>query len=117
VVHADGYEACRWASGERHERAVSVDGGTVTIADRVHGEGAEAVFPLAPGAVATLAGARAEVTSGGSRAAFHGEGLGPWRLEPAEHAPRFSQRVAALRLVAPLHGAAARTRIETGPAR
>jgi hypothetical protein len=117
VAPAGEFQACTWASGERHERSVEVADGVVTLVDRVHGDDAHLVFALAPGAVATLSGARADVTAGASRASFLAEGLEPWKLEPAEHAPRFSQRTAALRLTARLRGAEARTRIETGPAR
>lgn len=117
VAPAGDFEACTWASGERHERRVRVAGETVTIEDWVHGRDAHLVFALAPGATATLAGTRAEIAVGGSRASFLGEGIEPWRIEPAEHAPRFAQRTAALRLTARLRDEDARTRIETGPAR
>lgn len=108
---------CTWASGERHERVVGAGGGTVTIEDRVTGRDAQVVFALAPGAIATVSGPRADVVSGGTRASFHSEGLEPWTVEPAEHAPRFAQRVPSLRLTARFSGAKARTRIELGPAR
>lgn len=112
VAPAGERHACTWASGERHERSVQAAGGAVTIEDRVHGRDAHVVFALAPGATATLVGARADVASGAAHAAFHGEGLEPWRLEPAEHAPRFGTRTAALRLTARLTGERAVTRIE-----
>lgn len=110
-------EACTWASGERHERALRVADGVVTIEDRVAGRDAHAVFALAPGAVASVTGTTADVVVGGSHARFEAEGLEPWRLEAAEHAPRFAQRVPAQRLVARFTGAGARTRVVTGPAR
>jgi len=113
VERTGEFEASTWASGERHERSVEVGGGVVSIDDRVSGDGAEAVFALAPGASATVAGTQADVVAGGSRARFTAEGLEPWRVEPAEHAPRFSQRVPSLKLVARFTGPRARTRIET----
>lgn len=117
VDRAGEFEGCTWASGERHERALQVAGGVVTVEDRVEGRDAHAVFALAPGATAAVAGTQADVVAGASRARFTAEGLEPWRLEPAEHAPRFAQRTGALRLVARFTGARARTRIETSPAR
>ena len=117
VERAGEFEACVWASGERHERAVQVGVDVVSIEDRVSGTGAEAVFALAPGASATVAGTQADVVAGTSRARFTAEGLEPWRVEPAEHAPRFSQRVPSFKLVARFTGARARTRIETSAAR
>jgi len=112
VTPAGEYYACTWESGERHERSVHVNGDVVTIEDRVRGRDAHVVFALAPGATVTLEGTRADVTSGASRASFRGAGLAPWRIDPAEHAPRFGTRVAALRLTARLTGERASTRIE-----
>lgn len=112
VAPAGDFHVCTWASGERHERSVQVAGGAVTIEDRVRGRDAHVVFALAPGATVALSGTGADVTSGASRAAFRGAGLGPWRIEPAEHAPRFGTRTAALRLTARLTGERAGTRIE-----
>jgi len=117
VAGGGEFEVCTWASGERHERALHVSGGVVSIEDRVSGDGAEIVFALAPGATATVAGTQADVVAGASCARFTAEGLEPWRVEPAEHAPRFSQRIPSLRLVARFTGARARTRIETSAAR
>jgi hypothetical protein len=101
---------CEWPSGERHSRTVEVAGGVVTLTDRVAGRDAELALPLAPGAQATLDGRRATVRSGRSRATIEIEGGGPWRAEPSEHAPRFSLRVPAVRLVSRLDDRAA-TRI------
>jgi hypothetical protein len=112
VAQAGEFQACTWASGERHERRVEVAGGSVRIEDRVEGRDAHVVFALAPGATVSLAGARADVASGASRASFVGEELEEWRLEPAEHAPRFGQRAAAFRLSARLRGPRSLTRIE-----
>jgi hypothetical protein len=106
---------CRWWSGETHVRFLHVERGTVVIADRVEGRDARIVFPLPPGADARIEGGRAIVQHGGSRAVFSATGLGPWRLEPARVAPRFSHRADSQRLVAAFTGAAARTTIETGP--
>lgn len=111
VTPSENGHACTWASGERHERAVRVEPGAVTIEDRVHGRDAHVVFALAPGAAATLAGTRADVSTGATRASFESEGLEPWRLEPAEHAPRFATRVPSLRLTARFTGERATTRI------
>jgi hypothetical protein len=112
VVPAGEFQSCGWASGERHERRVEVGGGRVAIEDRVRGADAHVVFALAPGATASLSGAEAGVAIGATRAVFRGEGLEDWRLEPAEHAPRFSQRMPALRLTARFRGERAVTRIE-----
>ena len=112
VAPAGEFHSCIWASGERHDRRVHVAGGSVTIEDRVHGADPHVVFALAPGAVATLMGARADVTSGASHAVFHGEGLEDWRLDSAEHALRFAQRTPALRLTARLRSERAITRVQ-----
>jgi hypothetical protein len=106
---------CRWWSGQTHVRTVRVEGGALSVEDRVSGRDATIAFPLPPGALARIEGARAVVEQGASRAVFSAEGLGPWRLEPARHAPRFSHRVESQRLVAAFAGASARTTIETGP--
>ncbi len=112
VVANGDFQLCTWESGERHERRVEVAGRLVRIEDRVQGREAHAVFPLSPGATVTLAGPRAEVAVGATRARFVAEGLAPWRLEPSEHAPRFGSRVAAARLTAAFGAERATTRIE-----
>jgi hypothetical protein len=91
---------------------VRVTDRVVTIEDRVRGTDAHIVFALAPGASARFEGANANIASGSSHATFRSEGLEAWRIEPAEHAPRFSQRVPALRLTARFRGDRAVTRIE-----
>jgi len=117
TVARDGeFHACTWTSGERHDRRVEVAHGGIAIEDRVRGNDPRLVFALAPGAVVELWGPRAIVTSGASRATFEGEGLGDWRVETGEHAPRFAQRLPAPRLVARFKGTRAVTRIEAGPA-
>ena len=112
VATSGEFEACTWASGERHERSVRVSDRLVTIEDRVRGADAHIVFALAPGATAGFEGSNANIASGSTQATFRSEGLEAWRIEPAEHAPRFSQRVPALRLTARLRGDRAVTRIE-----
>ena len=106
---------CRWWSGESHTRAVQVAGDVLTVDDHVQGADATIVFPLAPGAVARADGSTAVVEIGNSRATFAGTGLGPWRLEPSRHAPRYSHRVPAQRLVARVEGVVTRTLITVGP--
>ena len=106
---------CRWWSGESHARTVQVAGGVVTVDDRVEGSDATIIFPLAPGAIARVDGANAVVQCGDSRATFAAEGLAVWELEPGRHAPRFSHRVPAQRLVARFEGARAVTTITVGP--
>ena len=91
---------CRWHTGQEHARSVRVEGGVVTLDDRVHGKGAELVLPLPPGAVVRLEEGRAIVEMGSSRASVAAQGLGAWRLEASEHAPRYGERVPAQRLVA-----------------
>lgn len=112
VAASGEFQACTWASGERHERKVEVVNRAVTIEDRVRGRDAHVVFALAPGATVTLAGSRADVAIGSTRATYLAEGLAAWRLEPSEHAPRFATRTAALKLTAPFLADRATTRIE-----
>ncbi len=109
----DGWR-CTWRTGETHARSVGVADGVVTIEDRVRGRDPRLVFPLAPGASVETDGARAVVATGGSRATFEAEGVAGWTLERSEHAPRFSHRVPASRLVARVAGERAVTRIATG---
>ena len=106
---------CRWWSGETHARTVGVAGGTVTLDDRVEGRGAEIAFPLPPGANAWIEVGRAIVENGQARATFTADGLAPWRLEPSRHAPRYSHRADAQRLVAAFNGERARTTITVTP--
>ncbi len=110
----DGF-ACRWHSGETHARTVHVAAGVVTIEDRVTGRGARVAFPLPPGALAGVDGARAIVDVGGSRAVFTSEGLERWSIERSRHAPRFSHRADAQRLVADFAGERAVTTIRIEP--
>jgi hypothetical protein len=110
VSRGDEHE-CTWVSGELHARRVEVADGRIVIHDRVRGEGAELVFALAPGAKAEIAGARATLTIGQSRATFDAEGIEAWRLEPSEHAPRFAQRKPSTRLVAGIAGERCRTEV------
>jgi hypothetical protein len=105
---------CRWWSGESHARTVHVADGVLTLDDRVTGRDATIVFPLAPGALARVEGATAVVESGESRATFAATGLGAWQLEPGRHAPRYSHRVPAQRLVARFAGDTAHTTITVG---
>jgi hypothetical protein len=102
---------CTWFTGERHERAVEVAAGRLVVSDTVRGDGAELTWALAPGAEARVDGTRATVTSGATAAVLDGEGIAPWRLEPAEAAPRFARRQPALRLVAAISGERCRTTI------
>ena len=102
---------CTWFTGERHERTVEVAPGHLVVTDRVRGDGAALTWALAPGAEARVDGARATVTSGATATVFDGDGIGPWRLEAAEAAPRFARRQAALRLVAVFTGDRSRTTI------
>ena len=68
-VRADGDGwRCDWAGGGTHRRKVAVEGGRVTIEDRVDRLPAEIVFPLDPAARVELDGARARVTIGGTTA-------------------------------------------------
>jgi hypothetical protein len=114
-VEADGERwRCRWFSGQTHARRVSVAAGIVTIEDEVEGAEPTLVFPLAPGAQASIDGAHVTVTNGSARATFTAAGTGPWRLEPSQHAPRYTHLVSAQRLVAPITGRKATTTIETG---
>jgi hypothetical protein len=110
ISRGDEHE-CAWASGELHARRVEVADGRVVVHDRVRGADAELVFALAPGAKAEIAGTRATVSIGGSRATFEAEGIASWRLEPAEHAARFARREASTRLVAAIEGSQCRTEI------
>ena len=102
---------CAWATGELHARRVEVAGGRVAVHDRVRGESPTLAFALAPRASVEIDGARATVSIGTIRASFEAEGLGPWRIEPAEHAPRFARREPATRLVAAIPGSECRTEI------
>jgi heparinase II/III-like protein len=106
----DEYESV-WASGERHARRVEVADGLILIHDRVRGEYPALIFPLAPGAKAEIAGTRATIAIGGSRATFEVEGAGPWQLVPTEHAPRFARREPSTRLMAVIEGSQCRTEI------
>jgi hypothetical protein len=106
---------CEWITGERHERTMQVTDGRVTVDDVVSGPDAGLVWALAPGADVRLDGARATVTIGATAAVFASEGAAPWRLEPAEVAPRFARRQPAQRLVAALPAARARTTITVSP--
>lgn len=112
VATSGEFEACTWASGERHERSVRVIDRVVTIEDGIRGTDGHIVFALAPGATARLDGATAHVAVGASLATFRSEGLAAWRIEPAEHAPRFAQRLPSLRLTARFRADRAVTRIE-----
>jgi len=111
VAARGGEFECTWASGELHARRVEVADGRILIHDRVRGEYPALIFPLAPGAKAEIAGTRATVAIGGSRATFEVEGAGPWQLLPAEHAARFARREPSTRLMAVIEGAACRTEI------
>ncbi len=111
-----GRGACRWASGETHERAVDASAERVVIDDGVRGAGARLAFPLAPGAQVTLEGHRAIVRAGRAVARFEGEGLDPWRVEPGEVSRALGWREPAPRLVARIPGERARTTIRLGDA-
>src|SRR5207249_8716026 len=87
------------------------------VHDRVRGAGAELSFALAPAAKTEIAGARATLSIGGSRAIFVAEGIDGWRLEPSEHAARFARREPATRLVASIAGAQCSTEIRVEPSR
>jgi hypothetical protein len=101
---------CRWASGEIHRRRVTCAANEIRIDDATErGSGAALSFPLAPGARVTLDETRARVEIGVTRAEFSSEGLGAWRIEAAEVAPRYGVRVPALRLSAALTGQSSRT--------
>ncbi len=102
---------CRWWSGESHVRRVDVIGANVAIEDTVEGTDPRIAFPLAPGANVRFEEGRAIVECGDSAATFAAEGLAPWSVEASGHAPRFSQRVPAQRLVAAFAGPRARTTI------
>jgi hypothetical protein len=110
VKRGDEHE-CTWASGELHARRVEVAGGRIVVVDRVRGEDAALIFALAPGAKAEIAGRRATVSIGGSRATFEAEGIASWRLEPSEHAARFARREPSTRLLAAIEGPQCRTEI------
>lgn len=110
VSRGDEHE-CTWASGELHARRVEVAGGRIVVHDRVRGEDAALIFALAPGARAEIAGTRATVSIGGSRATFEVEGAGPWQVIPGEHAARFARREPSTRLLAVIEGARCRTEI------
>jgi hypothetical protein len=106
---------CEWFTGEHHERTMQVVAGRVTVDDVVTGSDPALVWALAPGADVRLDGARATMTIGATAAVFVSEGAAPWRLEPAEVAPRFARRQPAQRLVAALPAARARTTITLSP--
>ena len=110
VTRGDEHE-CTWASGELHARRVEVMDGRIVVHDRVRGTGAELSFALAPAAKTEIAGTRATLSIGGSRAIFVAEGIDGWRLEPSEHAARFARREPATRLVASIAGAQCSTEI------
>ena len=105
---------CAWASGELHARRVEVAGGNLVVHDRVRGRDAELAFALAPSARTEIAGARATITIGGTRATFEAHGIDSWRLEPSEHAARFAAREPSTRLVAAIQGPQCRTEITVG---
>ena len=109
-AHEGGW-LCRWTRGETHHRRVEVGAESVAVHDRVEGAGAAIVFVLAPDATVELAGSRAVIASGRTRATFESNGSAPWRIEPGECAPRFGARRATSRLVADLTAAACTTRI------
>jgi hypothetical protein len=108
--HGEEFE-CAWPGGELHARRVEVAEGRIGIHDRVRGEGATLAFPLAPGARAEVSGTRATILIGASRVTFDGAGIASWRIETGEHAPRFSIREPATRLVASIGGSECRTEI------
>jgi hypothetical protein len=104
--------ACRWFSGERHARRVEVAAGRVRIEDRVAGDDPWIAFPLAPGAEVAIEDDVAGIRSGRARARLRIDGATGLAIAPAEHAPRFGQRVPAARLVARIAGSACTTTIE-----
>jgi Heparinase II/III-like protein/Heparinase II/III N-terminus len=105
--------SCTWSGGEWHRRSVSVDGERIVIHDRVRPAGdAHIAFALGPHANVELSGTLAMVTVGTSRATFEAQGLEPWRLEPAEVAPRYGVRVPARRLTARFTSDASQVTIE-----
>jgi hypothetical protein len=106
---------CLWVGGEVHERRVSLESGALRLADYARGPAATLVFVLAPDSQVTLDGPRALVECGDSHAVFECEGAGPWRVEPAECAPRFADVRPTQRLAAPLLGERATTTIRLGP--
>lgn len=79
------------------------------VEDRVSGTGAEIGFALHPDARVELDGTRATVRIGATVARFVAQGLEPWRLVPAEYAPRFGRRLPATRLAAAAAGPTLRT--------
>jgi len=111
VRRADGGWTCSWADGETHTRRVEVLAGRIMVEDAVSGSGAELVFALHPDAKVELDGPRARVTIGRTTARFEASGIGTWRCEPAEYAPRFGQRLPAHRLCATLGAPTCRTDI------
>jgi hypothetical protein len=111
VLADGGAWECVWADGARHRRRVEVRGDRVTIEDRARGEGAELTFALAPGARIELAGRRATITIGGTRAVFELDGGADWRVVPGEYAAGFGRRESAPRLAAQLSGESCRTSI------
>jgi hypothetical protein len=112
MLHGVNGWTCLWPSGERHTRRVSIGARRLFIVDRVAGQGAELHFALAPGAEVAIEGTIADLRVGDSEARIEGEGIGPWRLEPIEVAPRFGTRLPAQRLVAAIQGEGCRTTIQ-----
>lgn len=96
----DGWK-CEWYTGEVHWRKVEVFDHTITIQDRIAGAHAQSVFVLHPEASLKLDGVRAIASNGNASAHFQSTGLGEWRAEPGEYAPRFSHNMPTIRLCAP----------------
>jgi hypothetical protein len=111
----DGF-LCKWITGERHWRKVTFDGEILEIIDQVHGDDAEIVFVLDPGAKVELSEFEAKVCVGSVVAHFSLEGTGPLEIKPGEISTRYANRTPTKRLCAPIIGGRAITKVALQPA-